>query len=109
MKRIMLLAPENICDTLQDALSGKHIILPCSDPDTAKETLLSKPDILILSLSLSGMNSLDFLKEHAAIQPPVVIALTTFFDNEILDKLADFGVSSVIRIPFSLSYLENQL
>lgn len=104
MKKVMLLAPENLCDILRDALETKYIALPCSDPSTAKEILLSEPDTLILSLFLPGMDSLTFLREKAAILPPKVIALTVYFDDAILFELEDLGVSQVIRIPCNLRY-----
>ena len=104
MKKVMLLAPENLCDILRDVLENKYITLPCSDPSAAKELLLSEPDTLILSLFLPGMDSLTFLRENAAILPSKVIALTVYFDNDTLLELESLGVSQVIRIPCNLKY-----
>ena len=104
MKKVMLLAPENLCDILRDALENKYIALPCSDPSTAKELLLTEPDTLILSLFLPGMDSLTFLRKNATILPSKVIALTVYFDNDILLELESLGVSQVIRIPCNLKY-----
>ena len=98
----MLLAPENLCGILRDALETKYITLPCSDPSAARELLLSGPDTLILSLFLPGMDSLTFLRENVAILPSKVIALTVYFDDAILFELEDLGVSQVIRIPCNL-------
>ena len=104
MKKVMLLAPENLCDILQDALENKYIALPCFDPSAAKEILLTEPDTLILSLFLPGTDGLTFLRENAAILPPRVIALTVYFDDAILFELETLGVSQVIRIPCKLKY-----
>ena len=104
MKKVMLLAPENLCDTLRDALENKYITLPCSDPSAAKELLLEEPDTLILSLALPGTTGLTFLRENAAVLPPRIIALTVYFDNDILLELDNLGVSQVIRIPCKLKY-----
>lgn len=104
MKKVMLLAPENLCDILRDVLETKYITLPCSDPSAARELLLSEPDTLILSLFLPGTDGLTFLRENAAILPPKVIALTVYFDDAILFELEDLGVSQFIRIPCNLKY-----
>ena len=105
MKKVMLLvAPEDLCNILRDALENKYITLPCSDPSAARELLLSGPDTLILSLFLPGMDGLTFLRENAAILPPKIIALTVYFDDAILFELEDLGVSQVIRIPCNLRY-----
>lgn len=102
MKKVMLLAPENLCDILRDALENKYITLPCYDPSAAKEILQSKPDALILSLALPGTDGLTFLRENAAILPPRIIVLTVYFDDDVLFELEDLGVSQVIRIPCNL-------
>lgn len=104
MKKVMLLAPENLCDTLRESLETKYITLPCSDPSAAKKLLLSGPDTLILSLFLPGTDGLTFLRENAAVLPPKVIALTVYFDDAILLELEALGVSQVIRIPCNLRY-----
>ena len=104
MKKVMLLAPENLCDILRDVLETKYITLPCSDPSAAKEVLLSEPDILILSLALLETDGLTFLRENAAILPPRVIALTVYFNDAILFEMEGLGVSQVIRIPCNLRY-----
>ena len=109
MKKVILLAPEEICDTLRNALEHKYTTLPCSDCSAAKELLLSEPDILIISLVLPGGNVLTFLKENRPILPSKIIALTVYFDNAILWELASLGINHIIRIPCPLSYLEQTL
>ena len=104
MKKVMLLAPENLCDILRVTLENTYIILPCSDPSAAKEILLTEPDTLILSLALSGTTGLTFLRENIALLPPRIIALTVYFDDAILLELEGLGVSQVIRIPCNLKY-----
>ena len=104
MKKVMLLAPENLCDILRDALENKYTTLPCSDPSAARALLLEEPDTLILSLSLPGTTGLSFLRENAAFLPPEIIAMTVYFDDAILFELEDLGVSQVIRIPCNLRY-----
>ena len=109
MKKVMLLAPENLCDVLWNAMENTYIILPCSDPSAAKEILLSEPDSLILSLALLETDGLTFLRENTEDLPPKIIALTVYFDDKILSELAALGVSHVIWIPYKLSHLEQHL
>ena len=109
MKKVMLLAPDGICDIVQAALKQKYIILPCSDPAAARELFQLKPDALILNLFLVGTDGLAFLRENTGSLPPVIIALTAFISDAILQELVTLGIQSVILIPCSPSYLENQL
>ena len=104
MKKVMLLAPKNLCDILRDALEDKYITLHCSDPSAAKEVLSEEPDTLILSLFLPGTDGLTFLREHADILPPRIIALTLYYNEEILTELAVLGVSQVARMPCILQF-----
>ena len=104
MKKVMLLAPESLCDILRDALEDNYITLPCSDPSAARDVLTAKPDTLILSLFLPGTDGLTFLREYAAILPPKIIALTLYYDDKLLMELADLGVSQVARLPCILQY-----
>ena len=108
MKKVMLLVSENMCDVLQTALKDKYRTLPCSDPTAGREVLDQAPDALILDLFLPGANSLIFLRENASALPPVIVVLTNFFSNFLLQELAMRGVSAVIRIPFPPDYLERQ-
>ena len=104
MKKVMLLAPERLCDILRDALEDNYITLPCSDPSAARDVLAAEPDTLILSLFLPGTDGLTFLREYAAILPPRIIALTLYYDDDLLTELAALGVSHVARLPCILKY-----
>ena len=105
MKKVMLLASEDMCDILQQELNNKYITLPCSDPLAGTELLQTDPDVLIVELSLPGANGMTFLREHANALPPVTVALTTFISDQILVELAALGVSSVVLLPFRFPYL----
>lgn len=109
MKRVMLLASEEMCDHLRAALDNKYITLPCSDPATGGELLEQKPDALILDLFLPGTDGVAFLKAHAADLPPVILAITRFISDGLLQELEALGVSSMVLIPCIVSYLRDQL
>lgn len=109
MHTVLLLAPEELCITLRDALRNQYITLPCSDPAIAGNLLPEKPDALILSLLLPGTDGLAFLKENGPLLPPAIIVLTPLISNGILQELHRLGVSCVIRFPCKPSYLTRQL
>lgn len=105
----MVLAPENLCDILRDALNNRYITLPCSHADAAGKLLTEGPEALILSLQLPGMDGLTFLKDYSLHLPPVVIALSTCFDDTLLAQLQSLGVSAVVSVPCHPSCLFRQL
>lgn len=109
MKRVMLLASQEACEIFRNELSQICTLLPCTSLRTAEEALLSKPDALIMNVFLPGMDSLAFLKSHAEMLPPVVIVLTTFISNTLLEELADLNISYLIRLPYALEGLRNRL
>ena len=104
-----MLASEDICEILRDELDDKYIILPCSDPDIGVTLLGSAPDVLILDLFLPGTDGLAFLRTYAKDLPSVVMVLTRFISEALLQELTALGVSSVIRVPCTPSCLREQL
>ena len=109
LKKVMLLASENMCGILQTALDDKYRTLPCSNLAAGREFLQTKPDILILELSLPGADGLTFLNDFANLLPDAILILTVFINDELLYDLEQAGVSAILRIPFSLAHLEDQL
>ena len=109
MKKVMLLAPKDLCDNLRSVLEDTYITLPCYDPSAGTEILQAHPDILILSLSLPGADGMAFLRDHADLLPPVILALTPYLDNSILAELSRLEVAAVIRIPICLPRLLQKL
>jgi DNA-binding NarL/FixJ family response regulator len=99
MKKVMLLASQDLCDILQCTLEHTYTTLPCCDPVAGTEMLREKPDILILSLSLPRMDGIAFLIKNAAVLPPVVIVLTTLLSEEIIRKISALPVAALFRLP----------
>ena len=109
VKKVMLLASKDMCDILQSALGNTYITLPCSDPAAASWLLQSRPDVLVLELSLPGASGMTFLKAQAENLPPGIIALTPLVNHSILTDLTVIGVSSVFLIPCRLPCLAEAL
>lgn len=109
MKKVMLLAPKNMCDILQAALDDKYITLPCSDPAAAREMLMMNPDALIISLSLPGVDGMTFLQQNVGLLPDTILTLTLYINSVLLHELEAFVVTNVLLIPFRLPYLDHLL
>ena len=109
VKKVMLLASENMCGILQSALDGNYRTLPCSDPADGRTLLQSEPDALILELSLPGADGLAFLNEIAGVGLQTILVLTPFISDHLLHQLENSGVCAALRIPFRLSCLEQLL
>lgn len=109
MKKVILFVSEDLCDILRDMLDNKYTALPCSSPAACEEQLCQDPDALIIDLSMSGYDSMSFLKDHCSSMPSATVALTSYFDDNLLQELPALGITSVIRIPFRPEYLMQQL
>lgn len=102
MKTVMLLASEEMCDILQHALGDKYTLLPYSDPAAGRRILDQAADAMILDLFLPGTNGLTFLRENAGALPSIIIVLTRFLSDDLLQELEILGVSAVFLIPCRL-------
>lgn len=109
MKKVMLLVSRDLWKNLQHILGGSCTLLPCHDLCTAIELLDRHPDVLVLSLPLSGMDGLGFLEEYARHLPRRILVLTTFLNNEILETLSRLNVDTVMRMPISPACLRKKL
>lgn len=109
MRKVMLLASEEMCDILRSALDDKYITLPCSDPAAGSTLLRSMPDALIFDLFLPDTDGMTFLKTNDGHLPPVIMTVTRFVSDTLLHELALLGVDCVMLTPFRLGYLESQL
>lgn len=90
---------------------GKHYaILTCSDGIAAMELLRQhRPEILILSLFLPGMDGLYFLEEAGDLRPPVILCTTVQVPNYIMQAAQDLGVGYIIRKPCPVRAVVNRV
>lgn len=109
MKKVMLLAAEDLCGVLCNELDNTYRIYPCANTLEAQELLLQKPNALILNLFLPRMDSLEFLRNNATALPPVVIALTPLISHDLLLAVNSLDVTCLMRIPFCVECLKEQL
>lgn len=110
MRRVLLiLESEDFRLALQNALRRKYELLLCGDAETGMQMLRQKPDVLVLDLSLPGIDGLTFLEDAAPILPPVILALTTQITPYIQQALSDLGVGFVILKPCTVRAISNRI
>lgn len=95
--------------SLEKELQRRFEVSVCGNTDAGADLLRDQPDILVMDLSLPGIDGLTFLKQHKGILPPIIIVLSVLTSPDVLRELAELGVSSVIRRPCTISMVMGQL
>ena len=91
-----------ITAALVDALSDRYEVHTCADGSTTLECLEQlRPDALIINLALPDLDGLTVLA-RTAYAPPVILALTSFVSNEVIQQAAVLGVNYTSVIPCSI-------
>lgn len=102
--KTMLIAidSEIITDELAHTFQSKYQVHTCSRGDDALRLLQSiKPDVLIVMLSLPGITGMEVL-QRIQYKPSVIIALTTYLSDSIVQEAQEAGIGSLIRLPCSI-------
>lgn len=102
MKTILIAeASPTIRAALVNALSDRYEVHTCAEGSTALECLEQlRPDALIINLALPGLDGLTVLA-RTAYTLPVILALTDFVSNEVIQQTAELGVGYIFLIPCS--------
>ena len=88
---------------LEHVLPDTYHIVQCSNGAQALETAVQvKPEIMILDLMLTEMDGITLLHEirKAGLQP-MVLAVTRFFNDYVLESAQELGIGYIIRKPCS--------
>ena len=98
-----------ITDILKRSLEGEFTIYTCNRGDEALQLLESiRPDVLIINLALPHVTGLSVLqKTH--FTPPVVLALTYYLSNMVIQEATAAGVGDLLLLPCSLPYILSRL
>lgn len=109
--RKVLIIMERDClrDALQKEMQQNFEVTVCDNAEDGTVLLELQPDILILNLFLPSTNGLAFLMESKPYLPSIVVVLSALTSLGILRKLADLGVTSVIRVPCTLDAITSVL
>ena len=101
---------ETMVDHLQRALHDEWEIHICTDSYPVIDIMeYMKPEAMILDLNLGPKDGISVLKEGQPFLPSAVIATTNYADDQVAETVADLGVGTLVRIPFRMEYLKEQL
>lgn len=67
-----------------------------------------RPDVLILDLCLPVKNGLSVLRE-TRYKPPVILALTTLWTDQVIEDALDAGVQDMILKPCAMCHIVEHL
>ena len=85
-------------------------VLSCGDGDSAMALLQQhRPEILILSLLLPGMDGLTFLEEAGDLRPPLILCTTVHAADYVLHAAHDLGVGYIMRKPCPVRAIWNRV
>ena len=110
MKTMLIAAgSEIITDILSQVFQSKYCVYTCDRGDDALQMLQElKPDILIINLFLSNMTGLEVLQQ-TQYTPPVILALTYFVSDQIVEEVQAAGVGALIRLPCTLDCIKRNI
>ena len=106
MQKLMIAVRSRLLgDLLEEQLQDDFHIYRCHRGDEIPRLLESvRPDAAVLDLCLPGMTGLNAL-DQASYTPPKVLALTTYETEEIRRRAKHLGVTELLLLPHSLSYI----
>ena len=96
---------------LAEELKDDCQVKTCGDGHEALDLLQSfRPDVLVIDLLLPGVDGLTVLQRAAGMsRPPVMLAVTRYASDYILDVVAKLGVGYVMRKPCDLKAVAARL
>ena len=82
---------------------GHEVVAEAEDgPSAVKYFSELKPDVVFLDLILPGRSGVEVLEDLRAVDPAARVVVVTAVDQDEIDRrLADKGVSAILRKPFS--------
>src|SRR3954465_8881099 len=83
---------------LIDSQPDMHVVAEASDGNAAVECALAmKPDVIVMDISMPGMNGLVATRKRKQLQPGVaIVTLTRHADDAYLQELLRAGVSGYV-------------
>ena len=86
---------------LEHVLSDAYHIVQCCNGAQALEVAIQvKPEVMVLDLMLTEMDGVTLLHEiHKSGLRPMVLAVTRFFNDYVLESAQELGIGYIIRKP----------
>ena len=102
---------EEFRQALDQVLCDTYEVYHCSNGRQALETAPQiNPDVIILDLMLTELDGVTLLHEiRRAGLRPMVLAVTRFFNDYVLESAQELGIGYIIRKPCSLAAVRERV
>ena len=91
---------EPLRDGLVDLLRRQYEITTCTDGQTCLELLESlRPRVAIIDLALTELEGMYVIEQSLDFQPPILLCITDFANDYVVQTLQDLGVAYIFRKP----------
>lgn len=110
--KILIADPSpGFCQALSDLLGNSFRLLSCQDGSSALELLdRFHPDVLVVDLTLPGLDGLSLLRSAMAATPrPACLATTRFLSQYIESAINELGVDYVMMKPCDMQALADRI
>ena len=85
---------------------GYEVVGALTSDDGLRLITLSRPDLVLLDITLPGMNGIEVLKRIRSIDPTIgVIMVTASTDPALAREALQHGARAYVDKPFDLAYL----
>ena len=85
---------------------GYEVLGALTSDDGLRLITLSRPDLVLLDMTLPGMNGIEVLKRIRSIDPTIkVIIVTASTDPVLAHEALQLGARAYVDKPFDLAYL----
>lgn len=113
MKKLLIVDDEvEICEFLKMFFEerGFKVHTSLSGEDAITQIDKDKPHVVLLDISMPGMNGLAALKQIKEKYPPIkVIMVTALETRDRIEEAMRYGADNYITKPLSLEYLEKDV
>ena len=102
MQKILIAdGSQSFCMDLSNELKDKHMVEVCLDGVNLLQHIRScKPRVLVIDLILPGIDGIGILHEVVGLgERPVILVLSRFVNDFVLDQIRELGVEYVMRKP----------
>lgn len=99
-----------MADHLQRELQGDWNITVCTDSRPVVDMMqYMRPEAMILDLNLAPKDGIAVLEEGKPYLPPIIVATSNYIDDQVIETVERLGVGALVRIPFRMEYIREQL
>jgi len=86
---------------------GYQVVEAASGEEALESVKTNKPDIVLLDMTMAGMNGMETLKKLLEIHPGLgVIMVTAMQDDNMVKQAMELGAYGYVLKPFDFLYLE---